>query len=62
MDGLLEEQQRRLGRDVYPHGLERNRATLETLVRYLHEQGFIPRPLALEEIFAPDGATADGPG
>jgi len=54
MDGLLEEQESRLAEDLFPNGLERNRATLETFVRYLHTQGFIPQPLTLEEIFATD--------
>jgi 4,5-dihydroxyphthalate decarboxylase len=52
MDELLEDQRDRIGDDPYPYGLERNRVPLETLVRYLHNQGLIPRPLPLEAIFA----------
>jgi len=52
LGSLLEEQYRRLGRDLYPYGLEANRRELETLVRHLHEQGLIPTILSPEEIFA----------
>jgi len=61
MDDLLEAHNELAGPDVYPYGLERNRTQLETLVRYLHEQGLIPARLALEEIFAPDEVTVGAP-
>lgn len=39
--------------DPWPYGLEPNRATLETLVRYLVDQGFLREPVRIEEMFAP---------
>ncbi len=41
------------GGDPWPYGLAPNRATLETLVRYMHAQGFIERPIPVEELFLP---------
>ena len=40
-----------MGEDFWPYGLESNRRTLETFVRYMHEQGLIPKPMALETLF-----------
>jgi 4,5-dihydroxyphthalate decarboxylase len=41
-----------MGDDYWPYGLKANRTTLETFVRYAHEQGIAARPLAIEELFA----------
>jgi 4,5-dihydroxyphthalate decarboxylase len=49
----LEEAYSVLGSNLWPYGIEPNRPTLEALLTYLHEQYVIPRPLSLEEIFAP---------
>ena len=47
-----EEQERIFGKDPWEYGLsERNNHTLETLVRYAHEQGLIRREIPLEELF-----------
>lgn len=43
-----------MGDDWWPYGLEKNRATLETFLRYAHEQGLTPRRLAPDELFAPE--------
>jgi len=40
-----------MGEDFWPYGLERNRHTLNTFVRYMHEQGLIPEPMAIETLF-----------
>ncbi|MBN9080389.1 MAG: hypothetical protein BGP04_19155 [Rhizobiales bacterium 62-17] len=37
--------------DPMPYGIKRNRTVLETLARYLAEQGLTPAPCALEDIF-----------
>jgi 4,5-dihydroxyphthalate decarboxylase len=42
--------------DFWAYGLERNRETLRTFLRYSHEQGLSPRLLEAEELFAPDAA------
>jgi len=39
--------------DPYPYGVRTNRPILETISQYSHEQGLTPRPLALDEIYAP---------
>jgi 4,5-dihydroxyphthalate decarboxylase len=39
------------GGDPWPYGLEPNRPTLEALVQYLHEQGLIKAPIALDKLF-----------
>jgi 4,5-dihydroxyphthalate decarboxylase len=44
-----------LGKDIWPYGLDENRKAIETLCRYLHEQGFTARRMAVEELFAPMG-------
>ena len=42
-----------LGKDIWPYGLEQNRTAIETLCRYLHEQGFTARRMQADELFAP---------
>jgi 4,5-dihydroxyphthalate decarboxylase len=49
----LEATERLMGRDFWPYGVEANRKTLETAVRYSVEQGITPRPIAVEDMFAP---------
>ena len=42
------------GGDPYPHGIEANRKTLETLMGYLVEQGFVSQPAPqIDDMFAP---------
>jgi 4,5-dihydroxyphthalate decarboxylase len=42
------------GADWWPYGVEPNRHLLETLLRYMGEQGLIDRPVKLEELFVPN--------
>jgi 4,5-dihydroxyphthalate decarboxylase len=49
----VESTQALMGDDYWPYGVERNRAALETLVRYSCEQGLAQRGVAIEELFAP---------
>jgi 4,5-dihydroxyphthalate decarboxylase len=42
---------RLMGEDFWPYGVESNRATLETLTRYLHRQGLIPERPEIDDIF-----------
>ena len=44
--------------DYWPYGLAPNRANLETLHGYLHEQGLIKQKLNLDELFARETAEA----
>jgi 4,5-dihydroxyphthalate decarboxylase len=41
------------GDDPWPYGIDKNRAALETFVRYMHQQGFIASELPIEQLFAP---------
>jgi len=40
------------GGDPYPYGLDANRAGLETFIRYLAEQGYLPAPVSPDMLFA----------
>lgn len=50
----IEEVRRDMGHDWWPYGFEPNRATLDTFLRYHHEQGLSPRRLCPEDLFAPE--------
>jgi 4,5-dihydroxyphthalate decarboxylase len=39
--------------DAFPNGIEPNRRTLEALVKYMADQGFIRAPIAIERLFVP---------
>jgi 4,5-dihydroxyphthalate decarboxylase len=43
-----------MGDDWWPYGIEKNRKTLETFLRYHHEQGLSARKMNLEDLFAPE--------
>ncbi|RWR06921.1 ABC transporter substrate-binding protein [Paenirhodobacter populi] len=42
-----------VGDDPIPYGLEANRASIEALIRYGHQQGLIPRAYKAEDMFLP---------
>ena len=50
----MQEQKEILGDDPWCDGLEKNRKTIETLVKYLYEQELISRKPTVEELFAPN--------
>jgi 4,5-dihydroxyphthalate decarboxylase len=50
----LEQAKQLLGDDYWSYGLQANRDTLATFLRYHHEQGLSRRPLQPEELFAPE--------
>jgi 4,5-dihydroxyphthalate decarboxylase len=41
-----------IGDDPFPYGIKANKAMLETIVGYSHEQGLTPRQMKVEELFA----------
>lgn len=41
------------GRDYWPYGIDENRRTLETFLRYAHEQGVAYAKLSVEDLFPP---------
>jgi 4,5-dihydroxyphthalate decarboxylase len=45
-----------LGTDIWPYGVAANRKAIDTLCRYLHEQGFTSRRMRTEDLFAPMAA------
>jgi 4,5-dihydroxyphthalate decarboxylase len=44
-----------LGPDIWPYGVSENQKTIDTLCRYLHEQGFTKRAMTTDELFAAMG-------
>ena len=49
----IEQLKQLFGPDWWPYGIEPNRHTLETLIRYMGEQALIDRPVTVQELFAP---------
>lgn len=49
----LDEMDELFGSDPWPYGLEVNRKTLQTLMEYLVEQGFIRNGVPLDDLFTP---------
>ena len=41
-----------LGDDPFPYGIEANRAMLETIIGFSHEQGLTSKKMKIEELFA----------
>jgi 4,5-dihydroxyphthalate decarboxylase len=41
-----------IGDDPFPFGIKANRAMLDTIIGFSHEQGLTPRRLSVEELFA----------
>jgi 4,5-dihydroxyphthalate decarboxylase len=54
LNAHVEDARREMGDDFWPYGLERNRKTLETFLRYHLEQGLSKRLLSPDELFAPE--------
>jgi 4,5-dihydroxyphthalate decarboxylase len=50
----VEETRRDMGDDFWPYGIERNRHTLATFLRYSYEQGLAKQLLEPERLFAPE--------
>ena len=50
----VEETWRVLGKDFWAYGLEPNRPALQAIGQYVYEQGFSPRIVSPDELFAPN--------
>jgi 4,5-dihydroxyphthalate decarboxylase len=50
----VEETWQVLGKDFWSYGLDSNRPALEAIGRYVYEQGFSPRTVKPEDLFAPN--------
>ena len=48
-----EETKALMGDDYWPYGIESNRAELEAVMRYTHEQGLVKRRADFKELFHP---------
>jgi 4,5-dihydroxyphthalate decarboxylase len=48
------------GGDPWPYGVDRNRATLEALLRHLFDQGLLSRRMGVDELFLPVAEGIDG--
>ena len=53
MTSEAEATQALMGQDFWPYGMEANRDMLETQIRWSFEQGLIPRPPGIAELFVP---------
>lgn len=56
LPAVMDETQRLFGDDYWPYGLQANRAVLERLSLYAHQQGLTPRRLDVQELFVTDPA------
>jgi 4,5-dihydroxyphthalate decarboxylase len=54
LGAVIDETRAEMGDDYWAYGLEKNRDTLNTFLRYHHEQGLSKRLLKPEELFAPE--------
>ncbi|HET7831032.1 MAG TPA: ABC transporter substrate-binding protein [Candidatus Limnocylindrales bacterium] len=59
---FMDQVRRWFGPDPFPYGVTANRAVLERIVQFSHEQGLIPEPLDVESLFAPSTLAWDAPG
>ena len=50
---LLQDDRAQLGDDWWPYGIAANRAAIETVLRYHHEQGLTSRRFTIKEVFVP---------
>lgn len=53
-NALAERNETEFGTDPWPYGIAANRPTLDTYLRYHHEQGLSPHRPHIEDVFAPD--------
>ena len=51
--GLIGDNRDLLGQDWWPYGIKANRAAIDAVLRYHHEQGLTKRRFIIEEVFAP---------
>jgi len=49
----IEQTREIMGEDIWPYGIEKNRDTLTTFVRYLEEQSLTKGRLKIEDLFEP---------
>ena len=50
---LLARDRELLGDDWWPYGMARNRAAIDAVLRYHHEQGLTEQRFRIEDVFVP---------
>ena len=50
---LIEDDRELLGQDWWPYGISRNRAAIDAVLRYHHEQGLTKHQYTIEDVFVP---------
>ncbi|QWT22327.1 hypothetical protein KPL74_10025 [Bacillus sp. NP157] len=53
LTGLVARNRELLGDDWWPYGIEANRAALDAILRYHHEQGLTSKRFGIEDVFMP---------
>jgi len=56
----LQEQRDLMGAQYWPYNVRDNRAVIETLIGFAHEQGLIPQPMAVDDLFVHDTVNEAG--
>jgi 4,5-dihydroxyphthalate decarboxylase len=56
----LDQQRRLMGGFYWPYNVRDNRLVLETLVTFAHEQGLIPQPIPVDDLFVAGTVAAPG--
>jgi 4,5-dihydroxyphthalate decarboxylase len=49
----FEDTRKLMGKNYWPYGIEANRKELESIMRYVYEQGLVKRRLKFAELFDP---------
>ena len=52
--GEIDELKKVFGNDWWPYGIEANRHVLESLIRYMGEQGLLKTAIRVEDLFVPN--------
>ena len=50
---LIQDDRALLGDDWWPYGIKANRAAVDAVLRYHHEQGLTDRRLTIDDVFVP---------
>ncbi|RJS93680.1 4,5-dihydroxyphthalate decarboxylase [Salinisphaera sp. Q1T1-3] len=53
LTALIAENRELMGKDWWPYGIGANRAAIDTVLRYHHEQGLTDRRFTIEDVFVP---------
>lgn len=54
LTGLIDDNRDLMGPDWWPYGIKANRAAIDAVLRYHHEQGLTERRFTIEDVFVPN--------